>query len=152
MRTAYLSQSHPPGALSPGNPRGTTNPAHRAKNVIPRSPAYIVSPGDHNPPDNDERRAAPMTAAHAATMSSMSSDEDTAEKFPIAYSTAYLCLAALLTIRDDPDEHYGPEATRYAENILELIKAQPETVLTLPPDQLESTGPAILDNSRAWLN
>jgi hypothetical protein len=82
---------------------------------------------------------------------SMSSDHEAAEKFPIAYSTAYLCLAALLTIRDDPDHAYGDEAERYAHDVLELIKAQPETVLTLPPTELEQTGPAILDNSRAWL-
>lgn len=83
----------------------------------------------------------------------MSSDDKTPpEQFPIAYSTAYLCLAALLTIRDDPDTHYGDEATRYAREVIELVKAQPETVLMLPPDELEQTGPMLLENSRAWLN
>lgn len=81
----------------------------------------------------------------------MADDENAAEKFPIAYSTAYLCLAALLTIRDDPDQHYGTEATRYATEVMELVKAQPITVLNLPPDELEEIGPTILDNSRAWL-
>ncbi|MFZ9846491.1 MAG: hypothetical protein ACO3E3_05095, partial [Candidatus Limnocylindrus sp.] len=72
--------------------------------------------------------------------------------FPIAYSTAYLCLAALLTIRENADEDFDDVAVEYATRVCEVIKAQPETVLTLPPDELEATGPAILDNSRAWLN
>jgi len=81
----------------------------------------------------------------------MSIDNEPVETFPIAYSTAYLCLAALLTIRDNTDDEYDDEATRYAARVLNIIKAQPETVLTLPPDELEQTGPAILDNSEAWL-
>lgn len=81
----------------------------------------------------------------------MRRDHDEPEQFPIAYSTAYLGLAALLTIRDDPDEHYGSEATRYATHVLELIKAQPETVLHLPPSELEQTGPLLIDNSETWL-
>jgi len=82
----------------------------------------------------------------------MSSDDDETEIFPIAYSTAYLCLAALLTIRENADEDFDDVAVEYATRVCEVIKAQPETVLTLPPDELEATGPAILDNSRAWLN
>ena len=79
-------------------------------------------------------------------------DERPAEIFPIAYSTAYLCLAALITIRTNEDGDHDEHSVEYATRVLELVKAQPETVLTLPPDQLEETGPSILSNSRAWLN
>lgn len=83
----------------------------------------------------------------------MTSDQDHApEIYPIAYSTAYLCLAALLTIRANDDEYFDATATRYAAEILELVKRQPETVLSLPPSELEATGPSILANARAWLN
>ena len=83
----------------------------------------------------------------------MNRDEDpTPEIYPIAYSTAYLCLAALLTIRANDDDHFDATATRYAAEILELVKHQPETVLSLPPSELEETGPSILANARAWLN
>jgi hypothetical protein len=82
----------------------------------------------------------------------MTSDDDTIEIFPIAYSTAYLGLAALMTIRHNEDGDHNAETVDYATSVLELIKAQPETVLSLPPDQLEETGPVILTNARAWLN
>ena len=92
-----------------------------------------------------------MASRDACDNDLMSRDDDEPEQFPIAYSTAYLGLAALITIRDDPDEHYGAEATRYATHVLELIKAQPETVLHLPPGELEQTGPLLIDNSETWL-
>ncbi len=82
----------------------------------------------------------------------MSDDDDPAEIFPIAYSTAYLCLAALITIRANEDGDHDDHSVEYATRVLELVKAQPETVLNLPPDQLDQTGPSILYNSRAWLN
>jgi hypothetical protein len=82
----------------------------------------------------------------------MAPDDRPAEIFPIAYSTAYLCLAALITIRTNEDGDHDEHAVEYATRVLELVKAQPETVLNLPPDQLEETGPSILTNSRAWLN
>ena len=84
--------------------------------------------------------------------STMPDDERPAEIFPIAYSTAYLCLAALITIRTNEDGDHDQHSVEYATRVLELVKAQPETVLNLPPDQLEETGPSILTNSRAWLN
>lgn len=84
--------------------------------------------------------------------STMPDDDRPAEIFPIAYSTAYLCLAALITIRTNEDGDHDDNSVEYATRVLELVKAQPETVLTLPPDQLEETGPSILSNSRAWLN
>ena len=82
----------------------------------------------------------------------MPDDDAPVEIFPIAYSTAYLCLAALITIRTNEDGEHDENSVEYATRVLELVKAQPETVLTLPPDQLEETGPSILSNSRAWLN
>ena len=83
----------------------------------------------------------------------MSDSEDTEpELFAIAYSTAYLGLAALLTIRSNLDDEFDERAFEYAARILEIIKAQPETILTLAPDEIENTGPSILDNCRAWLD
>jgi hypothetical protein len=78
--------------------------------------------------------------------------DDERELFPIAYSTAYLGLAALLTIRQNVDGDFDAEAVEYATRVCEVIKAQPETILTLAPDELEQTGPSILDNCRAWLD
>jgi hypothetical protein len=82
----------------------------------------------------------------------MTPPDEPAEIFPIAYSTAYLCLAALITLRDHDADEYGDDATEYAHNILEVIKAQPETVLSLAPKELEAIGPTLIDNARAWLN
>jgi hypothetical protein len=74
------------------------------------------------------------------------------ELFAITYSTAYLALAGLLTIRTNDDDYFDDEAVDYATQVLRMIKAQPETVLTLPPHLLEEMGPTLLDNARAWLN
>ena len=74
------------------------------------------------------------------------------EKFPIAHSTAYLGLAALLTIRDNPDDEYDTEAVDYAAQVLDLIKAQPETVLSLAAVELEEIGPMLLDNASTWVD
>ena len=82
----------------------------------------------------------------------MSADDDDPEIYPIAYSTAYLCLAALMTIRTNDDDSFDTDAVEYATRVLRLIQAQPETVLNLPPDELERVGPMLLANSRAWLN
>jgi hypothetical protein len=78
--------------------------------------------------------------------------DETVEAFPIAYSTAYLGLAAMLTIRDNVDGDFDTAAVEYATRVCEVIKAQPETILTLPPSEIEATGPSILDNCRAWLD
>lgn len=74
------------------------------------------------------------------------------EMFPIAYSTAYLALAALLTIRENHDDEYDTAAVDYAASVLRLIKAQPETVLLLDPTELEEMGPHLIDNASAWLD
>lgn len=79
----------------------------------------------------------------------MSADDP--EYFPIAYSTAYLCLAALLTMRANTDDDYDSDTVRYVTRVLNIIKAQPETVLLLPPAELEEMGPHLLDNAPAWL-
>jgi hypothetical protein len=81
----------------------------------------------------------------------MSSTEDASEYFPIAYSTAYIGIAALVTIRANENDLFDDGTVAYATRILELIKAQPDTVLTLPPTELEETGPLILDNAETWL-
>lgn len=74
------------------------------------------------------------------------------EMFPIAYSTAYLALAALITLRENHDDEYDTEAVEYAHRALTLIKAQPETVLLLDPTELEEMGPHLIDNATAWLD
>jgi hypothetical protein len=74
------------------------------------------------------------------------------ELYAITYSTAYLALAGLLTIRSNDDDTHNSDTVEYATQILEMIKRQPETVLTLPPHLLEEMGPTLLDNARAWLN
>lgn len=80
-----------------------------------------------------------------------STEDDAAEFFPIAYSTAYIGIAALVTIRTNDNGEYDEATVNYATRVLELIKAQPDTVLTLPPSELEETGPLILDNAQTWL-
>jgi len=72
--------------------------------------------------------------------------------YPIAYSTAYICLAALLTIQNDDTLNHSDDTRTYVDEVLRLVKAQPETVLNLPPGDLEEIGPSILANARAWLN
>lgn len=74
------------------------------------------------------------------------------EMFPIAYSTAYLALAALITLRENHDDEYDTDAVAYAASALALIKAQPETVLLLDPSELEEMGPHLIDNATAWLD
>jgi len=73
------------------------------------------------------------------------------EYFPIAYSTAYLTLAALISMRANIDDEYDAEAVAYVSRVLDIIKAQPETVLLLRPAELEEMGPHLLDNAPAWL-
>ena len=74
------------------------------------------------------------------------------EMFPIAYSTAYLALAALITLRENHEHEYDTEAVEYADRALTIIKAQPETVLMLDPIELEEMGPHLIDNATAWLD
>lgn len=73
-----------------------------------------------------------------------------AEMYPLAYSTAYLGLAALITIRENSDDLFDANAVEYAQSVLALIRHQPETVLTLPPSEIEEMGPHILENAKAW--
>jgi hypothetical protein len=77
---------------------------------------------------------------------------DDQELYPIAHSTAYLGLAALLTIRENGDDDFDAEAVDYATRVLAIIKATPETVLMLPASDLEDIGPVLLDNSHTWLD
>lgn len=76
---------------------------------------------------------------------------DDPEYFPIAYSTSYLALAALITMRANANDEYDDATVRYVTHALNIIKAQPETVLLLKPTELEETGPMLLDNAPTWL-
>jgi hypothetical protein len=78
-------------------------------------------------------------------------DDDAPELYPIAHSSAYIFLAAMITIRDNDHDLFDDNATEYAEQILRIVQAQPETVLTLPASELEEIGPVLLDNAPTWL-
>ena len=80
----------------------------------------------------------------------MSSDQSS-ELYPIAHSSAYIFLAAMITIRDNDHDHFNDTASEYAAQILRIVQAQPETVLTLPASELEEIGPVLLDNAHTWL-
>ena len=80
----------------------------------------------------------------------MSSDQSS-ELYPIAHSSAYIFLAAMITIRDNDHAHFNDTASEYAAQILRIVQAQPETVLTLPASELEEIGPVLLDNAHTWL-
>jgi hypothetical protein len=78
-------------------------------------------------------------------------DDATPELYPIAHSSAYIFLAAMITIRDNDHELFDDNASEYAGQILRIVQAQPETVLTLPAYELEEIGPVLLDNASTWL-
>jgi len=80
----------------------------------------------------------------------MSSDNQP-ELYPIAHSSAYIFLAAMITIRDNDHDAFNYTASEYAAQILRIVQAQPETVLTLPASELEEIGPVLLDNAHTWL-
>lgn len=79
-------------------------------------------------------------------------DEAPKELYPIAYSTAYIFLAAMITIRDNDHDLFDDNATAYATQILRIIQAQPQTVLHLPASELEEIGPVLLDNAHTWID
>jgi hypothetical protein len=78
-------------------------------------------------------------------------DDATPELDPIAHSSAYIFLAAMITIRDNDHDAFNDTASEYAAKILRIVQAQPETVLTLPASELEEIGPMLLDNAPTWL-
>lgn len=77
--------------------------------------------------------------------------DDAAEFYPLTYSTAYLGLAALITIRNNSDDLFDAEAVDYSTSILAMLRNQPETVLTLAAAELEEMGPHLLDNAKTWI-
>jgi hypothetical protein len=79
------------------------------------------------------------------------SSEQIPELYPIAHSSAYIFLAAMITIRDNDHDAFNDTASDYAAKILRIVQAQPETVLTLPASELEEIGPMLLDNAPTWL-
>lgn len=78
-------------------------------------------------------------------------DDTPPELYPISHSSAYIFLAAMITIRDNDHDYFNDMASEYAARILRIIQAQPETVLTLPASELEEIGPVLLDNAHTWL-
>ena len=78
-------------------------------------------------------------------------DDATPELYPISHSSAYIFLAAMITIRDNDHDAFNDTASEYAAKILRIVQAQPETVLTLPASELEEIGPVLLDNAPTWL-
>lgn len=73
------------------------------------------------------------------------------QRFPIAPSTAFLALSALVTLRDDDDGQYGVDASAFAEYILTIILCQPATVLAMQPRELDEIGSSLISNCEAWL-
>jgi hypothetical protein len=93
----------------------------------------------------------PMGARTRCDNTNMSDNEQAPELYPIAHSSAYIFLAAMITIRDNDHDLFDDNASEYAAQILRIIQAQPETVLTLPASELEEIGPVLLDNAPTWL-
>ena len=81
----------------------------------------------------------------------MTTSDQPNELYPISHSTAYIFLAALITIRNNEDDHYDDNAVDYATKILLISQHQPETVLNLEAYELEDIGPVLLDNAHTGL-
>lgn len=98
------------------------------------------------------RLAAAPKHAHETITHMSTKDDHHPELYPLTHSTAYLALAALLTIRQNADDDHNQHTTDYVTQVLRMIQAQPETVLNLPSHTLEDMGPTLLDNAHTWLN
>lgn len=98
------------------------------------------------------RLAAAPKHAHETITHMSTKDDHHPELYPLTHSTAYLALAALLTIRQNADDDHNQHTIDYVTQVLRMIQAQPETVLNLPSHTLEDMGPTLLDNAHTWLN
>ena len=72
--------------------------------------------------------------------------------FAITASTCFLALSGLVTIRDNDDGLYDDEAVAFADYLIQIILAQPDTVLAMEASELDDMGQTLIHNCEAWLS
>ena len=72
--------------------------------------------------------------------------------FAITASTCFLALSGLVTIRDNDDGLYDDEAVAFADYLIQIILAQPDTVLAMEASELDEIGQTLIHNCEAWLS
>lgn len=82
----------------------------------------------------------------------MMSKKKPEQVFAITASTCFLALSGLVTIRDNDDDLYDDEAVAFADYLILVILAQPETVLALDAIELGDIGETLISNCDAWLS
>ena len=73
-------------------------------------------------------------------------------RFAITASTCVLALSGLVTIRDNDDDLYDAEAVAFADYLIQIILAQPDTVLAMEASELDEIGQTLIHNCEAWLS
>ena len=81
----------------------------------------------------------------------MMSKKKPEQVFAITASTCFLALSGLVTIRDD-DGLYDDEAVAFADYLIQIILAQPDTVLAMEASELDEIGQTLIHNCEAWLS
>ena len=79
-------------------------------------------------------------------------EDETTEAFAITYSTAYIGIAALLTMRDNEDDLFDDATIEYASKVLEYIRNQPDRVLNLEAEEMKMIGPYLVSDTRVWID
>jgi len=77
---------------------------------------------------------------------------DPEEQYPLTPSTAFLALAALLTIRKNDDDEYDTATLVYVSYVLDVLRHQPATVTSLRDTDIAAMGATLIDNSHTWLH
>ena len=72
--------------------------------------------------------------------------------FAITASTCFLALSGLVTIRDNDDGLYDDEAVAFADYLIQIILAQPATVLAMEASEPDEIGQTLIHNCEAWLS
>jgi hypothetical protein len=78
--------------------------------------------------------------------------KDAKDVFAITASTCFLALSGLVTIRDNDDDLYDAEAVAFADYLIQIILAQPDTVLAMEASELDGIGETLISNCEAWLS
>jgi hypothetical protein len=82
----------------------------------------------------------------------MMSKKNQKQVFAITASTCFLALSGLVTIRDNDDDLYDDEAVAFADYLIQIILAQPDTVLAMEASELDEIGQTLIHNCEAWLS
>ena len=82
----------------------------------------------------------------------MVSRKKSEQVFAITASTCFLALSGLVTIRDNDDGLYDDEAVAFADYLIQIILAQPDTVLAMEASELDDIGQTLIHNCEAWLS